>query len=196
MARPIEKREHIERGVVEVVSRKGLRGTTIQDIANEANVSPGLLYRYWKNRDDLAGEVYRAHYHTLVQRLATAGARETDLWARLSVMLREFLEFADENPTILKFLLLSQYDLHDSVSVEHRIRPFVLSVLREGMAAGQIRRLDPQLAVQLLLGIVLQPVVGALYGHMPTPLVQHHATVFESLRRVLLNGDEPPPKRD
>ena len=43
MARPVEKREHIERGVVEVVARKGLRGTTIQDIASEAHVSPSSI---------------------------------------------------------------------------------------------------------------------------------------------------------
>ncbi len=196
MARPIEKREHIERGVVEVVARKGLRGTTIQDIANEANVSPGLLYRYWKNRDDLAGEVYRAHYHTLVDRLATAAAREADLWGRVSVMLHEFLKFADENPTILKFLLLSQHELHDSVPVEQSIRPFVDVLIREGMATGQIRKMDLDLATQLLLGIVLQPAVAALYGQIPTPLVSHHGEIVEALRRVLLNGEQPPAKRD
>jgi AcrR family transcriptional regulator len=195
MARPIEKREHIERGVVEVIARKGLRGTTIQDIANEANVSPGLLYRYWKNRDDLAGEIYREHYQTLVQRLATATSRETDLWDRLSVMLRGFLEFADENPTILKFLLLSQHDLHDSVPVEQRIREFVLDMLRQGMAAGQIRKMDPHLAAQLLLGIVLQPVVGALYGHLSTPLIKHHAAIVQALRQVLLDGEASTGKR-
>ncbi|MBU0616401.1 MAG: TetR/AcrR family transcriptional regulator [Planctomycetes bacterium] len=196
MARPIEKREHIERGVVEVVARKGLRGTPIQDIADEANVSPGLLYRYWKNRDDLAGEVYREHYHTLVERLATAATREPNLWGKVSVMLREFLEFADENPTILKFLLLSQHELHDSVPAEQGIRSFVHAMLREGMAAGQVRKMDPDLASQLLLGIVLQPVVGALHGHMPTPLVQHHAAIVQALRHVFLDGEASTAKRD
>ena len=51
MARPIQKRENIERGVVQVVAEKGLGATTIQDIASAVGVSPGLLYRYWKNRD-------------------------------------------------------------------------------------------------------------------------------------------------
>ena len=124
MARPIEKREHIEKGVVEVIARKGLRGTTIQDIALAAGVSPGLLYRYWKNRDDLAGEVYREHYQALLERLATLGIRETRFWDRLSSMIRGFLEFADGNPTVLKFLLLSQHDLQQGVPTEKGIRRF------------------------------------------------------------------------
>jgi AcrR family transcriptional regulator len=192
MARPIEKRRHIERGVVEVLARKGLRGTTIQDIADEANVSPGLLYRYWKSRDDLAGEVYRSHYQSLLERLAALTLREKDLWGKLDVAVRGFLEFADENPTILKFLLLSQHDLHDSVPVEKRARPFVTGLVQQGMAAGQMRTMDPDLAAQFMLGLVLQPIVGALYGHLPRPLAGQHAEIFAALKRLFLDehGDD------
>lgn len=191
MARPIEKRKHIERGVVEVVARKGLRGTTIQDIADEANVSPGLLYRYWKCRDDLAGEVYRSHYQSLIERLAALALREKDFWGKLDAAVRGFLEFADENPTILKFLLLSQHDLHDSVPVEKRARTFATGLIQQGMAAGQMRSMDPALAAQFMLGIVLQPIVGTLYGHLPRPLAHQHDEIVAALRRVLAN-DEPP----
>jgi AcrR family transcriptional regulator len=188
MARPIEKREHIERGVVEVVARKGLRGTTIQDIADAAKVSPGLLYRYWKNRDDLAAEVYREHYESLLARLANLADQEDDPWSRLSVMIRGFLQFADERPTILKFLLLSQHDLHGSVPAEKGIRPFLVSILKSGLSRDQFRTMDPELAAQILLGIVLQPVVGALYGHVSPPLVRHHAEIMDALERVFLDG--------
>ena len=188
MARPIEKRGHIERGVVEVVARQGLRGTTIQDIAEAARVSPGLLYRYWKNRDDLAAEVYREHYEALLGRLAALALGEADLWGKLSVMVRGFLEFADKNPTILKFLLLSQHELHGSVPLEKGIRTFLLGLIEEAMATHGFRRMDPEFAAQLVLGIVLQPVVGALYGHVPLPLVRHHAEIVGALRRVFLDG--------
>ena len=56
--------------------------------------------------------------------------------------------------------------------------------------------MDPDLATQILLGAVLQPVVSALYGHMPTPLVKHHGAIVETLRRALVNGEQPPAKRD
>jgi len=188
MARRAEKREHIERGVVEVVARKGLCGTTIQDIADEARVSPGLLYRYWKNRDDLAGEVYRAHYQALLERLAAQAAQETDSWERLCLMIRGFLEFADENPTILKFVLLSQHDLHRTVPPEQGLRALLTGLLRDGTAGGRIRTMSTDLAVQFILGIVLQPVVGALYGDLSSPLSAHYAEIVDALERVLLNS--------
>ena len=188
MARPIEKRENIEKGVVEVIAHKGLRGTTIQDIALTAGVSPGLLYRYWKNRDDLAAEVYREHYQTLIERLARIAAQGTGFWERISAIIRGFLEFADENPTVLKFLLLSQHDLQQAVPAEKGIKGFLQGMIQSAMATGDIRTLDHNLALQFILGIVLQPVVGALYGDLPQPLVQHHAAIVSALERVFVDG--------
>ena len=189
MARPIEKRELIEKGVVEVIARKGLRGTTIQDIALAAGVSPGLLYRYWKNRDDLAAEVYTNHYQDLLERLGRLALTEPGFWNRLSVMIRGFLEFADENPTILKFLLLSQHDLQQSVPIEKGIRKNLVMLIDMGMTDGSIGRRDENLTIQFILGIVLQPVVGALYGDLPLPLVQYHGPIVEALKRILANGE-------
>ena len=104
MARPVVKRAQIEGGVVDVVARKGLHATTIKDIASAASVSPGLLYRYWENRDALAGEVYQSHLRELLGRLTSAAATERTATARLRAMIAAFLDFADRSPTLLKFL--------------------------------------------------------------------------------------------
>ena len=189
MARPIEKREHIERGIVEVVARKGLHGTTIQDIAGEAHVSSGLLYRYWRDRNDLAGEVYRKHYQALLEHLGALAAREKDVWSKLKAIVHGFLRYADENPTLLKFILLSQHDLHRTVPPENGVRAFLQGMIRGGMGAGRLRQMDPELAAQLFLGIVLQPVVGALYGDLTRPLEQHEEDIVAALARVLLDSE-------
>jgi hypothetical protein len=59
------------------------------------------------------------------------------------------------------------------------------------MAAGQMRTMDPDLAAQLMLGIVLQPIVGALYGHLPRPLAHQHDEIVAALKRVLANDEAP-----
>ena len=194
MARPIEKREHIERGIVEVVARKGLHGTTIQDIASEAHVSSGLLYRYWRDRNDLAGEVYRKHYQALLEHLGTLATREKDVWSKLKAIVHGFLRYADENPTLLKFILLSQHDLHRTVLPENGVRAFLQGMIRGGMGAGRLRQMDPELAAQLFLGIVLQPGVGALYGDLTRPLEQHEEDIVAALARVLLDSERTAPR--
>ena len=186
MARPIEKREHIEHGLLEVVSRKGLPATTIQDIADAANVSPGLLYRYWKSRDDLAADVYQKHYMALIQRLADLASAEGDVVDKLRALVKGFLQFADEQPRLLRFLLLSYHDLADRLTGEAGIRALLRGLFDDGMASGVLRRMDPDLAMQLLLGTVLQPAIGAVYGHLSSPVSRHFDDIFGAVQRALL----------
>jgi AcrR family transcriptional regulator len=187
MARPVEKRVNIERGVVEVIARKGLHATTIQDIANASSVSPGLLYRYWENRDALAADVYREHYDKLVERLLKNAIGARPVWERVDAVIAEFFRFAEESPTILKFLLLSQHEIVPNLPPERGVRRLVGALIADGMAAGEMRRIDPELAMQFFLGVVLQPVVGFIYGSVPGPLTAFLPPVLDALRRVLMS---------
>lgn len=186
MARPIQKREDIERGVIEVVARKGLRGTTIQDIADAASVSPGLLYRYWKNRDDLAADVYRQRYLALLERLGTLAAAPGTVPEKLRALIGAFLRFADDEPVLLRFLLLSQHDLADRVPESAGVHTMARNLIRAGVSEGWLREMDAELAVQLLLGLVLQPVVGATYGHLAHPVSAYADAIYSAVQRTLL----------
>lgn len=185
MARPIEKRGLIEKSVVAVVARKGLHATTIQDIATAAEVSPGLLYRYWENRDDLAGDVYQQHYNALADRLFNRLAATDSTWGRIDAVVREFLRFADESPVILKFLLLSQHDLVQNIPSQRGVRRLVGQLIKEGQDRGDLRPMDGELAMQFFLGIVLQPVVGFVYGTLAGPIEIRFNEISAALRRVL-----------
>src|SRR5262245_32197716 len=134
MARPIEKRANIERGVVEVVARKGLHATTIQDIAIASSVSPGLLYRYWENRDALAADVYRAHYDKLVERLLNNALSATSVWQRVDAVVSEFFRFAEESPTLVKFMLLSQHEIVPGLPPERGVRRLLGTLIADGVA--------------------------------------------------------------
>lgn len=191
MARPVEKREHIEAGLVRAVARRGLLGTTIQDIAREADVSPGLLYRYWKDREDLARDVYRRLFADLMGRLLGLAGTQGDTWGKLRVMIRAFLEYADQNPVQVQFLLLTQHDLKGCVPKGEGIQSLLSPLVQEGLAQGAIRPMHPALVLQFLLGIVVQVVVGGIYGDVPGPLAEHADEVFAALRRALAPDATP-----
>ncbi|MFD1413674.1 TetR/AcrR family transcriptional regulator [Oceanobacillus jeddahense] len=48
-----ERREQILDAAVKVFSRRGVVGTKMSMIANAAGISPGLLYHYFKSKDEL-----------------------------------------------------------------------------------------------------------------------------------------------
>ncbi|TWT44665.1 HTH-type transcriptional repressor Bm3R1 [Phycisphaerae bacterium RAS1] len=193
MARPIEKRAFIERGVVAVVAERGLHAVTIQDIARASGVSAGLLYRYWKTRDALAADVYRRHHAALLEQLSNSVAGEPDAWRQLLAAVRAFLAFAAASPVELKFLLLSQHDLGPQLPRGRSVHDWLRGRVDAALRQGRLRRMDADLACQLFMGAVLQPVVGIIYGRLRGPATRLTTDVLAALERLL--GSDPQPER-
>ena len=52
-----ERREHIKRAALVTFARHGFTGTKTSMIAAEAGISEGLIYRYYKSKDELFTEI-------------------------------------------------------------------------------------------------------------------------------------------
>ena len=50
---PEERRQEIIETALTLFSEKGYENTTIQDISDRMNVSPGLFYRYFKSKTEI-----------------------------------------------------------------------------------------------------------------------------------------------
>ena len=48
-----ERQEQIVRAAAKLFSEQGYYATTIQDVAREANISVGLIYQYFRDKDDV-----------------------------------------------------------------------------------------------------------------------------------------------
>ncbi|MEC4727368.1 TetR/AcrR family transcriptional regulator [Shewanella sp. D64] len=51
------KRELIFRATEKIIASKGLQGLSMQQIANEAGVAAGTIYRYFKDKEELISEL-------------------------------------------------------------------------------------------------------------------------------------------
>jgi len=56
-----ERRVQILDTALEVFARQGFRGSSIQDIARAAAISPGLLYHYFPSKDELLRAIIETH---------------------------------------------------------------------------------------------------------------------------------------
>jgi AcrR family transcriptional regulator len=59
-SRDPSKEEAIRRKAMELAVKEGFDGLSMQKVAKEANVSPGTLYVYFEDREDLVLQVYRS----------------------------------------------------------------------------------------------------------------------------------------
>jgi AcrR family transcriptional regulator len=164
-----DTRDRIEKAAIRLFVDKGVSETSVRDIARAVDISEGALYRHFVSKDELVWAVFERHYVAFAARLDALARAETTTHGKLAAMIRGFCEAHDEDPTLFRFLLFVQ---HGQLS---RLAPgtptpvdAVRTVVGRGIASKEIPDQPPDVATAFVFGIVLQPVIFAAYGRLPS----------------------------
>lgn len=144
---------------------KGVTETTIRDIATEANIAEGTLYRHYASKEELAWNLFVENFTAIGRTLAEIQRSQKGVRNKLSSIIRHFCSVFDQDAVMFNYLFLSrhQYMLRLTPRMPN---PYLVirSVLREGMSRGEIPKTDLDLATSLVLGVILQPIDTRLIG--------------------------------
>jgi TetR/AcrR family fatty acid metabolism transcriptional regulator len=123
----------------------GFAGATVGAIAERAGVSNGLLYQFFRNKEQLFEVVLREIIGDWVRAMLPREAAHETASRALEGMFRRSVEFCREHP-LLPALLLGDAELQLSRIREagrDRVQPhrdLVASILRRGIEAGEFKR--------------------------------------------------------
>lgn len=97
---PEERREQLLDLGARLMATRTLEDVSIDVLAEEASISRGLLYHYFGTKKDFHEAVVRR----VVERLheATAPVEDPDVIVRLSISLRNYLDFVTANETLYR----------------------------------------------------------------------------------------------
>ncbi len=181
--RPDERREHICRCALTVITRDGFQATTTRSIAEQAGITHSLLHRYFTNRDELVATAFDVAATEEIARFDDELSRIDDLDARLAWLCepvdRPHYQLwidawgeASRNPA-----------LRASLRRHHRSwRRAVTALLASGAAAGRWRCEDPELTADRIL--------AAFDGNAVQHYVFHHISAATHRRRNAQAVDE------
>ncbi|HEX8123592.1 MAG TPA: TetR/AcrR family transcriptional regulator [Solirubrobacteraceae bacterium] len=143
---PAEKAQRIVEAMRSSVARRGVAGSTFDNVAREAGVSRGLLHYYFGTKERLLAEVVRhdadLRMTLLDEQLATATTPD-DVLERLVASLEELVEAEPELITLV-FELFALSRRHEEVALEfaelvRRSREQLAAILRTKVDEGAVR---------------------------------------------------------
>src|SRR3979490_1719394 len=67
--RTIDRRRALLDAAVRVFARKGFHASRVGDIAEEAGVAHGLLYHYFRSKEEVLDTIFRENWGLLVERI-------------------------------------------------------------------------------------------------------------------------------
>jgi AcrR family transcriptional regulator len=185
MGRSPIKKEALERAALELFVTRGVDGTSVREISLRAGVTEGALYRHHPSKDDLVRHLFFRHYAGFAKIIKQHCGERAGFREAITAIVQAFYEFHDEDPLIFNFVMMVQHRLLDEVRADSNNPVELLSrMVRAAIEAGEIPQQDPELVTQLLLGLVLQVVVGHHYGRIPGPLARLAPTVAAYCIRV------------
>jgi len=162
---PTDTRELINRTALKLFAAKGIRETTIRDIASAAELAEGTMYRHYPSKDDLAQALFIEHYVALGQALDEEQARHSKVSDKISAMVRYFLKAYERDPDVFTYLFLARHR-HMQKLTPRLPNPYLVfrRVIRDGVRQGEIPEQDPDVGASMTMGVILQVVDSRLLG--------------------------------
>jgi AcrR family transcriptional regulator len=139
-----EQKKHILEAAVRVFARKGLAATKMADIATEANVSYGLAYHYFPNKERILDELLEESLNMVTRTAQQALEMPGTPWDRLHWFISARIQTLQKHP---EFIMVFHQALTDEATrnkwreVAQKKMDYLVEVLtrliKDGQDAGQ-----------------------------------------------------------
>lgn len=172
----------------EVIAEMGFFRASVAEITRRAGVAQDTFYVYFKAKEDIFRELVRQLSHDLRHELQEAVAPFADRREAERAGFETFLHFVIRRRNLYTVMRECEFvdpELHRWYY--NRLAEGYVRGLRQGMARGQIRKLDPEAVAYALMG--MSQMVGMRWplwtGEMPP------REVMESVVSLMLHGISP-----
>lgn len=203
-----ERRRTILRAAINVFASKGYHGCRIADVAREAGVAYGLVYHYFKNKDELLETVFETGWSGFIARVRAVIEGEGSLEEKVRGITEVAFEAYRVDPRGVKVLIVEIARspggrVNRQTAFMDAIR-LCAEMLARSQSAGELRpELDPQLAAALFFGNIEMAFTALVMGMVdprdPEKLEQAKEQIAGSFLHGVLavDGDpEVPWKKD
>lgn len=152
------KREAIVRAATEIINQKSYALATMTEIAAALDLRDATLYYYYPDKQSLAYACHRSslqRFENLLSEVDAAGGAGAE---KLRRFICDMLVDSERNGPQLYFGDYSYLDATQRKTVQawaRRLKDVLVKFLKEGMADGSIAPCEPELVVQLVLGMLI-----------------------------------------
>jgi TetR/AcrR family fatty acid metabolism transcriptional regulator len=169
----VDRRRQILDAAVRVFARQGFHACRVSDIADEAGVAYGLVYHYFRSKEEVLDTLFTERWDILLQVIRDTDAQDMPAREKLRAIAAFILDSYRHDPDLMKVIVVEVTRAANSFGLTHsdRIREaytLIGDVVAKAQEDGTFRSdVTPRFAALAFYGIIDQVVTGWIFDASP-----------------------------
>jgi TetR/AcrR family transcriptional regulator, fatty acid metabolism regulator protein len=172
-APPVDKRRQILDAAIHVFARQGFHACRVSDIADEAGVAYGLVYHYFKSKDEVLNELFTERWSLLLAAIEEVDGKDIGAREKLDTVARFIIDSYRHEPDLMKVIIVDVTRAANSFGRTHlpeirRAYDLITKIVADAQRAGAFRSdVDPEFASMWFYGAIEQLLSGWVFDLIP-----------------------------
>jgi TetR/AcrR family transcriptional regulator, fatty acid metabolism regulator protein len=194
-----DRRREILDAAVKVFARQGFHACRVADIADEAGVAYGLVYHYFRSKDEILDTLFLDRWGVMLDVIRDIDAREMPAREKLGAIASFIVDSYAHDPDLMKVIIVDVTRAANSFGQTH------LGQIREayGLIAGIVTKaqddgafkgdIDAEFAAMAFYGAIEQVLTSWIFGLLPQG-EEHYERAKQLVVETVCGGLEVSPR--
>jgi TetR/AcrR family fatty acid metabolism transcriptional regulator len=189
-----DKEETIFVAALKVIKEKGFHRSRMSDIAREAGISYGLVYHYFRNKEDLFDTILNRWWNNLFQLMGDISKDKCEVHKKLEGIIHYFLGTYQKNPELVNIFITEISRSTSNLTMDRldyfkKFMALTEAVMAEGQKRGLLRRdFKARYLTYIFLGALETFVSAMVLVDQKIKGDAQKKRIAESILEVFLNG--------
>jgi TetR/AcrR family fatty acid metabolism transcriptional regulator len=172
-APPVDRRRQILDAGIRVFARQGFHACRVSDIADEAGVAYGLVYHYFKSKDQVMNELFTERWSLLLAAIDEVDGSKWSGREKLDGVARFIIDSYRHDPELMKVIIVEVTRAANSFGRTHlpeisKAYESIAKIVGDAQRSGEFRAdIDPQFASMWFYGAIEQLLSGWIFELIP-----------------------------
>jgi AcrR family transcriptional regulator len=172
---------------VRVFARQGFHTCRVSDIADEAGVAYGLVYHYFRSKDEVLDTLFLERWNVMLDAIREVDAKPLRGREKLEAIASFIVESYRHDPDLMKVIIVEVTRAANSFGQTHLAKiteayNLIGQVVGRAQGTGEFRTdISPQFAAMAFYGAIEQVLTGWIFDALP-----HADTDFDGAKRLVV----------
>jgi TetR/AcrR family fatty acid metabolism transcriptional regulator len=186
-ANAAEKRRVILDAAVRVFARQGFNQCRVSDIADEAGVAYGLVYHYFRSKDEVLDTLFLERWNVLLDVIRDLDGREIAPREKLYAIGSFIVDSYRHDPELMKVIIVEVTRAANSFGQTHLVKireayGLIAEIVAKAQEQGAFKdTVTPQFAAMAFYGAIEQVLTGWIFDVLP-----HSDEEYEQAKRFVV----------